>query len=203
MHAGALLKADIPGLLDVRCYELRPWQGPRPVGFNWSDEDFLRAQQGKFAVLYESRVDDPTELDTAIRKTRPAPGCVEWTHRGRYRLQVALHPAGFDSIAHHETNGILIAMVHPRDEARYEEWYVPTHLDDEILHGINHSVTRFLNIEYPPARPKSLTVLETDWKDISEARGRISAEYLPHWRWPPGIHSCFEIVAASDYQRFF
>lgn len=204
-HASTLLRADIPNLLDVRCFELRQWQGPRPpTGFNWSEEDFLRAQQGKFATLYEIRVDDPTELEGVIRKAGlSAPGCLEWTHRGQYCLQVALHPAGFDSNARHETNGILIAMVHPRDEARYEEWYVPTHLDDEILSGINHSVTRFLNIDYPPARPKSFTVLETGWKDISEARAHISPKYFTEWRWPPGIHTSFEIVAASDYQRFF
>ena len=201
-QADALRKAAIPDLLAIHGYELRPWQGPRLETFGWREEDFDCFQLGRFAVLYETRADDPSAVDAAIRGSIEPPNGIEWVHRGLYRFQVALHPEGFDPDAIRDTKGIMIAMVHPVDELRYEDWYVPVHLDDEVRHGVNHSVTRFINID-AKSRPRSLTVLETAWDDISEARAHIHENYLPNWRYPPGIKDTFEVVAASEYQGIF
>jgi hypothetical protein len=197
-HAAALLEADIPGLVVIRRFELLPWRWPKPEGFNW---DYERSLAGRFATFYESSLEDPQDLDRPLlSKGGLVAEGAELVHKGLYRFQLALHPDRYDPGKEYETNGITLALVHPRDEQRYGEWYVPVHLEDERRHGINHSVTRFLNIA-PGQKPLSCVLLETDWPDMTEVRDTINKDHIPNFRYPAGITDAFEIYLAADYQR--
>jgi hypothetical protein len=169
-------------------------------------DDIARAQSGRYVTLYETSSADPHLVYESIRSIDQNSGrmdCEEIVHEGAYRLQTELHPPGFDPDAKNETNGILISIIHPLDKAAFEEWYVPVHLKDETLHGVHHSVARFLNVE-PNDRAQSFAVLEAEYpKDIVEARTLVIKMSAPYWRFPEDLGQMFEMVWFGIYQRLF
>jgi hypothetical protein len=201
--AKRLLDAEMDGLGKISFYELRPEPLPEARQYNWRDDDYIHMQKGQFATLYEFTIGDPFPLYDGLRSVLgPIPEYSEQIYEGFFSQQVDLHPDYFNPDIAYETHGLLLAMTHPfpSDEKEYEEWYVPVHLDDERVHGIHHSVTRYINLQ-EGAVPKSMTILETDWKDITEARQQVVHKYVPLFRWPPKLVN--EVFVASNYQRVF
>ncbi len=201
--AERLLTAGIDGLGKISFYELRPEPLPEARQSNWRDEDYTHMQKGRFATFYELTIPDPVPTYDQIKLALgPAPEYSELIYEGWFEQQMVLHPEYFNPDVTYETHGILIAMTHPypEDEKEYDEWYVPIHLDDERVHGIHHSVTRYITLQGGTV-PKSMTILETDWKDITEARQQVVHKYVPLFRWPSKLVN--EVFVASNYQRIF
>jgi hypothetical protein len=199
--AQRLLSSGIFGLINIGFYELRPrpLSPERTARTKWRVDDYERMQTGQFATIYEFDISDPVRSYDGIKsQLELTPTGIEVVYEGLFTYQVDLHPESFDKSRDYDTHGILLAMTHPLDEKAYEEWYVPIHLDDERIHGIHHSVTRFINV-LPGVVPKSMVILETDWKSITEARQEIQQKYVPHFRWPP--RPVNEVFAASEYQK--
>jgi hypothetical protein len=201
-----LVGEGVAGLFSARRYELRPGvdRGHSPDGAArpWSDEDFARTQEGRYLALYETSLNDPEEAFAEMRLADEMATIetLDVVHQGFYRRETTLHPKGFEPNVPRETNGVLIAFLHPRDEARYERWYVSVHLADEAAHGVWHTVTRFRNTRVGD-RGTSFSVLETDWKNIVEANENKERMFGPTFSYPEGIRASFERLLVGIYQR--
>ncbi len=187
-------KGSVPGLLAVSAYVVRP-SSPTPG-------------RATHVALYEFSSRDPKAAHATLRAATKegaskTPDYVEEVKRGFYRRQVTLHPPGLKTNGITGTKGILLAMLQtkgPQADRVFEGWYVSTHLHDEARHGVWHSVIRFLNVD-PRDEGKSLSILETNWDDVEEARNYKNERYLASFRYPPGIRETSYHVIVGVYQR--
>ncbi len=197
VHIAHILENQTPGLITVKRYEVRP-----------SSTEPGRA---RYVAVYEMSSPEPDAVYARMRATmnkRRAEGstysidCLERVNLSCYRRQTTVHPPGLKADSIDGTQGIMVALLQPKPGAKektFEDWYVGTHLKDAAMPGIFHTVSRFVNTD-PKNGGKSLTLLETDWKDVEKACEKQKT-FFPKFTYPKGIKDTYDRVVVAAYQR--